>query len=153
MNAIDAGQLIINKALNLSRYILTKCNKDGYPINGLQLQAILYIAQREFLTKYGEPLFDDNFEAFKFGPAISVVYYEYSHMGAFKIGADYKDYNKILSGMSQDKIALLDSVIVSNMETNPLELLNKINKAWEKVFNNGEGVGDIISKEAMCERS
>lgn len=109
--------------------------------------------QREFLTKYGEPLFDDNFEAFKFGPAISVVYYEYSHMGAFKIGADYKDYNKILSGMSQDEVALLDSVIVSNMETNPLELLNKINKAWKKVFNNGEGVGDIISKEAMCERS
>ena len=90
------------KALDVSRYILTKCKRDNHLIGAMQLQGILYYVQCEFMKNYGEPLFDDDFEAFKFGPAISVVYYEYSHFGAFKIGADYKDYDKVLKGMSQD---------------------------------------------------
>jgi len=91
------------KALDVARYILTKCNKDGQPISNLQFQKMLYYIQYEFLTNYRKPLFDDDFEAWKFGPVIPVVYYEYSHMGAFRIGADYDDYDKILNNMSQEE--------------------------------------------------
>lgn len=138
-------------ALDLSRYILTKCKRDDHLINAMQLQGILYYAQCEFMKNYGEPLFEDDFEAFKFGPAISAVYYEYSHMGAFKIGADYKDYDKVLKDMSQDKIDMLNSVIDSKREIQALDLMCEISKPWKKIFNNGEGVGDIISKENMCD--
>ena len=138
-------------ALDLSRYILTKCKRDEHLINAMQLQGILYYAQCAFIKNYGEPLFEDDFEAWKFGPAISAVYYEYSHMGAFKIGADYKDYDKVLKDMSQDKIDILNSVIVSKRDTNALDLMCEISKPWEKVFNNGEGVGEIINKEDMCD--
>lgn len=103
------------------------------------------------MKNYGEPLFNDDFEAFKFGPAISAVYYEYSHFGAFKIGADYKDYDKILKDMSQDKIATLNSIIVSKRDIAALDLMREVSKAWEMVFDNGEGVGDTIKKEDMCE--
>ena len=103
------------------------------------------------MKNYGEPLFDDDFEAFKFGPAISVVYYEYSHFGAFKIGTDYKNYDKILANMSQDKIATLNSVIVSKRDIKALDLMCEVRKAWEMVFDNGEGVGNTINKEEMCE--
>lgn len=117
----------------------------------MQLQGILYYAQCTFMKNYGEPLFDDDFEAFKFGPAISAVYYEYSHFGAFKIGADYKDYDKVLKDMSQDQIATLNSVIISKRDIAALDLMREVSKAWEMVFDNGEGVGDIIKKEDMCE--
>lgn len=138
-------------ALDISRYILTKCKRDEHLINAMQLQGILYYAQCEFIKTYGEPLFDDDFEAWKFGPAISAVYYEYSHMGAFKIGADYKDYDKILKDMDEYEIATLNDVIISKREINALDLMYEISKPWEKVFDNGEGVGEIINKEEMCE--
>ena len=41
-------------ALELSKYIVTKCINDGKPISNLQLQKILYYIQRDFL-KQGEP--------------------------------------------------------------------------------------------------
>ena len=117
----------------------------------MQLQAILYYAQCAFIKNYGEPLFDDDFEAFKFGPAISAVYYEYSHMGAFKIGAYYKDYDKVLKDMSQYKIDMLNNAIDSKRDISALDLMREISKPWKKVFNNGEGVGEIINKEDMCD--
>ena len=45
-------------ALELSKYIVTKCINDGKPISNLQLQKILYYIQRDFL-KQGEPAFSD----------------------------------------------------------------------------------------------
>ena len=36
-------------ALDIAKYIITKCNKDGFPISNLQLQKILYNLQKFFL--------------------------------------------------------------------------------------------------------
>ena len=52
-------------ALELSKYIVTKCINDGKPISNLQLQKILYYIQRDFL-KQGEPAFSDTIEAWQF---------------------------------------------------------------------------------------
>ena len=49
-------------ALELSKYIVTKCINDGKPISNLQLQKILYYIQRDFL-KQGEPAFSATIEA------------------------------------------------------------------------------------------
>ncbi|MCD8213112.1 MAG: DUF4065 domain-containing protein [Campylobacter sp.] len=140
------------KALDVARYILTKCNKDGQPISNLQLQKILYYAQYEFLVNYGKPLFDDDFAAWKFGPVIPSVYYEYSHMGAFKIGANYNDYNKILDNMSENEVNELDNIIIDKRDINAWRLVDnthKKGKAWDIVFKDGSGMGDIISKEEI----
>ena len=53
--------------------------------------------------------------------------------------------------MSQDQIATLNSVIVAKRDIPALDLMREVSKAWEMVFDNGEGVGDIIKKEEMCE--
>ncbi|MBE3030128.1 DUF4065 domain-containing protein [Campylobacter sp. RM9344] len=144
------------KALDVSKYILTKCNKDGQPISNLQLQKMLYYIQYEFLTNYGKPLFDDDFEAWKFGPVIPVIYYEYSHMGAFKIGADYEGCDKILSNMTQEEINTLNQIIVDKRDINAWRLVDnthKSGKAWDIVFKNGDGIGDTISKEQIRENA
>lgn len=49
------------KALDISRYILTKCKKDNHLISAMQLQGILYYVQCAFMKNYGEPLFNDDF--------------------------------------------------------------------------------------------
>ena len=144
------------KAMDVAKYILTKCNKDGQPISNLQLQKMLYYIQYEFLTNYGKPLFDDDFEAWKFGPVIPVVYYEYSHMGAFRIGADYQDYDKILSEMSKDEIDMLNDIIVDKRDMNVWSMVDnthKKGKAWDLIFKDGEGFGDVISKDLIHENA
>ena len=144
------------KAMDVARYILTKCNKEGQPISNLQLQKMLYYIQYEFLRETGEPLFEDDFEAWKFGPVIPVVYYEYSHMGAFRIGADYKDYDKILSEMSKDEIDMLNDIIVDKRDMNVWSMVDnthKKGKAWDLIFKDGEGFGDVISKDLIYENA
>ena len=71
-------------ALELSKYIVTKCINDGKPISNLQLQKILYYIQRDFL-KQGEPAFSDTIEAWQFGPVVPNVYYYYCGFGAMPI--------------------------------------------------------------------
>ena len=61
-------------AVELSKYIVTKCANDKCPITNLQLQKILYYIQKDYLSR-NELAFDDLFEAWQFGPVIRQVYY------------------------------------------------------------------------------
>ena len=42
------------KAIDLSKYIVSKCVRDNIPISNLQLQKILYYIQKEFLRDKGQ---------------------------------------------------------------------------------------------------
>ena len=55
------------------------------PISNLQLQKILYYLQVYFIQHEGIPLFEDEIEAWQFGPVIPEVYYEYCGFGGFEI--------------------------------------------------------------------
>lgn len=46
-------------------------------ISNLKLQKLLYFAWLEYFRRHGAHLFEDNFEAWKFGPVLPSVYYEY----------------------------------------------------------------------------
>ncbi|ASM34650.1 prophage ps3 protein 01 [Campylobacter sputorum subsp. bubulus] len=144
------------KALDVSKYILTKCNLENNPISNLQLQKTLYYIQYEFLTKMDKPLFEDDFEAWKFGPVIPSVYYEYSHIGAFKIGANYENYDSILKNMSSYETELLNSIIEDKRTKDAWFLVDDTHKkgnAWDLVFKNGIGFRDTISKKQIKENA
>lgn len=51
-------------AIDLSKYIVSKCVIDGHPISNLQLQKILYYIQKDFLQR-DEVAFSDNIEAWQ----------------------------------------------------------------------------------------
>ena len=53
--------------------------------------------------------------------------------------------------LTEDEINVLNNIIVSKRDINALDLMYQLNNPWKKVFNNGEGVGEIINKEEMCE--
>ena len=72
------------RAIELSKYIVSKCIDDGFPISNLQLQKILYYIQRDFL-RIGKPAFPDAIEAWQFGPVVPNVYYYYCGFGAMPI--------------------------------------------------------------------
>ncbi|MDR1284955.1 MAG: DUF4065 domain-containing protein [Campylobacteraceae bacterium] len=134
-------------AMDVAKYAISKCQEDNHPITNLQLQKMLYYIQYFFLVKTEEPLFDDDFEAWKFGPVISNVYYEYRIYGALPIDLDG---NKIeFNNINIEDKKLLDYVIEKTRVMYPWRLVEQSHakgKAWDSVFMDGFGAGDIIEK-------
>ena len=68
-------------ARNLGHYVVDKCAADGRPVSNLQLQKILYFLQSVYCRVTGALLFNDEFEAWPYGPVVSDVYREFSKNG------------------------------------------------------------------------
>lgn len=66
-------------AMDVAEYVLHYCeNVLNKPISNLRLQKILYYIQGAYLRNNREPLFDNDIEAWDYGPVIPDVYYSYN---------------------------------------------------------------------------
>ena len=70
-------------ALDVSEYFLKGLSEpdEGDIISNLKLQKLLYYAQGIHLTKYDEPLFEDEIVHWPHGPVVISVYKEYKIHG------------------------------------------------------------------------
>ncbi len=69
-------------AIDVARYIIWYCKKKGYSISNLKLQKILYFVQANFLISIGRPCFEENIEAWDFGPVVPDVYHKFKIFGS-----------------------------------------------------------------------
>lgn len=121
------------KAMDVAKYIITKCTRDEHPISNLQLQKILYILQKEYLQRDQKCLFFDDFEAWVFGPNIPNVYYYFCGFGSMPIQAEYD----IKLDLKDTKI--IDPVVERKRNLKPWDLLPETqNGAWNIVYQKGE---------------
>lgn len=135
-------------ALDIAKYIITKCTKDGYPISNLQLQKILYYIQKEYIQS-GDMLFGDLFEAWQFGPVIPNVYYTFCGFGSMPI---MRSYSITIDAEVTSKI---DSIIEAKRLLDPWDMVaetHKINGAWDITYNNGSGNHQVIDNELIRNR-
>lgn len=133
-------------AMDLSKYIISKCIKDGYPVSNLQLQKILYYIQKDFL-KRNEIAFPDNIEAWQLGPVVPNVYYHYCGFGAMPIFIP----NDTFSIVTSDAV-FIDKIVEEKRQLNPWDTVAEIQKdggAWAKIYNNGLGNYHIIPTELI----
>ncbi|MBB4103579.1 Panacea domain-containing protein [Allorhizobium borbori] len=66
------------KAKSVANAFLTLANRDGYDITPMQLQKLLYYANGYFMAENdGQPLINEYFEAWDYGPVVPTVYYEF----------------------------------------------------------------------------
>lgn len=127
-------------------YTVSKCINDGLPISNLQLQKILYYIQKRYLRD-DETAFDDDFEAWQFGPVIPLIYYKYSGFGAMPI--DISDSNYEISSKDKD---IIDPIIKSKRKLDPWDMVKDTHKpggAWDQTYQNGKGNHKIISKKMI----
>ncbi len=142
------------KALDIAKYIVQKCIDEKDPISNLQLQKILYFIQVYYLRNKNTPLFNDDFEAWQFGPVIPKVYTQYSMYGAGKIGHLYGQ--EILKG---EEIAIedqrnIDLITEEKRTLSPWDLVEDTHdktKAWYYVYSR-LGKRAPITKSLMRER-
>lgn len=59
--------------------------KEGKPVTQMKLQKMVYFAHGYHLAKFGTPLIEEEFEAWKFGPVIPSIYHTYKLYGSEEI--------------------------------------------------------------------
>lgn len=127
-------------ALDLAKYIVSKCTNENKPISNLQLQKILYYIQYGSLKEISECIFYDEIEAWQFGPVVPNVYYYFCNFGAMPINLKFKGYMDIIKDVNN--IEMVDNILTIRREQNPWEMVketHKDNSPWTIVFNQGEG--------------
>ena len=64
--------------LSVAKYLnKLHTEKHGYQMDEMKMHKMMYFSQRESLMIYGTPLFDGDFEAWKYGPVLTKVRSEY----------------------------------------------------------------------------
>lgn len=128
-------------ALDLSKYIVSKCIDDGHLISNLQLQKILYYIQKDFLSR-DDIAFSDDIEAWQFGPVVPNVYYYYCGYGAMPILSAQEKFDV----ESKDK-DIINTIVESKRSLDPWEMVaetHKANGAWEQIYKKGLGNHKVI---------
>lgn len=132
-------------ATEIAKYTISKCTTDHHPISNLQLQKILYYVQKSFLEN-DRIAFDDDFEAWQFGPVVPAVYYLYSGFGASSIRMHYD------ISIQEEYANRINPIINKKRILNPWDMVqdtHKPGKAWDQIYSNGLGNHCIIPKELI----
>lgn len=136
----------MSTALDLSKYIVSKCVEDNDPISNLQLQKILYYIQVYFL-RHDKIAFPDAIEAWQFGPVVPNVYYYYCGYGAMPIVSVHENFTV----ESKDE-NIINGIVESKRDLPPWKLVeetHKKNGAWDRIYKNGVGNRNIIPVELI----
>lgn len=142
-------------AMGLAKYVVDKCIEDSEPISNLQLQKILYYIQRNFL-KRGDPAFDDDIEAWQFGPVVPEVYYNFCGFGAMPISflIDNIDEDALFKDNTDAK-QLVDTIVEEKRKLKPWDMVEDTHQkggAWDTVYKGGEGNKKVIPRTLIKEK-
>ena len=127
--------------------------EDGNPVTQMKLQKLVYFAHGLHLANYGEPLINEKFQAWKFGPVVPAIYHEYKLYGSspivdtdllFLIG-DPDQYDASLNNMDEKAAKMIAVTWGGLKDTSAIQLSNwthKQDSPWQKNYT--EGVNDIV---------
>jgi uncharacterized phage-associated protein len=73
------------RAIEIARFILSKCDDWGMPLDNLKLQKLLYFAWSDYYTETKQFLYNDRIEAWSYGPVVPSVYFHYRRYVSSKI--------------------------------------------------------------------
>jgi uncharacterized phage-associated protein len=130
MRAIDAANFLV--ALSNSR---DQNIDDG--VSDMKLQKLLYFAQEASLRRRGRKLFDEDIEAWQYGPVIPAVYHEFKTFGRDPITIKRK-LEDIAAGMSADDIELLANVydkLSDRTASGLMEMTHRRGTPWSQAYD------------------
>lgn len=125
------------KALDIANFYVQLSNDlPETDITNLKLNKICYYAQGWSLVKLGRPLFDDEIQAWDYGPVIPAVYQTYKVCGKAPIAAPSEEFDE--SVLSPEELSLLTDVYISYGKYSPSALVSMTheqNSPWDKVYH------------------
>jgi len=126
-------------ALDVANYFIQVSSQDDEPdLTNLKLQKLLYFAQGKYLAEFDKPLFEDNIEAWNYGPVVGAVYHQFKHCGPFPITAF--DTNSVVN-LADDKEQFLNQIWKKYAKYSAeylVDITHKKNGPWQKHYQHGQ---------------
>lgn len=89
-------------ALEVAKYVINHEHNEDRPITNLRLQKLLYFVQAKVLVETGEPCFEDEMEAWEYGPVVPIVYEAYKKYGNLPIIEEQQITEKIKASIQNN---------------------------------------------------
>lgn len=122
----------MERAINVANYICEEYQKiSGEAIDEMKLHKLLYFSQRESIAITGEPLFNDEFEGWRFGPvcvAVRNAFYQGEMLGC------------VLEPISESSAYIVKNIILQYGELASWKL-SKISHEEISWINSRKGLG------------
>lgn len=138
----------------ISKYIINYSNEHFGGISNLRLQKLLYFVQVEFIKETGQAAFNEEIEAWSFGPVVPEIYRKYKVFGREDISLAIFNEDDVSNKIKNDDKIIINNVLdkASNKPTAELVRISHIQKPWQDAYAYAKlmGVG-IISKESIRE--
>ena len=126
----------------LSRNRVRAMSNDVDYISNLKLQKLLYYAQGMHLGLYGTPLFEDEIQAWQYGPVVESVYQIYKDNGACGI----QEFDNPVENFTDDEEVVLQFVQEAFGQFSAWKLADMTHEEtpWKETDR-----GDVISTATM----
>ncbi|MEM9927379.1 MAG: type II toxin-antitoxin system antitoxin SocA domain-containing protein [Cyanobacteria bacterium P01_D01_bin.50] len=100
----------MNNPIDVARYFIIKAYEEGMEaeMTNMKVQKLLYYAQSLHLAMYDEPLFEEEIQAWRYGPVCPPAYRFYSKFEAEQL--PIPDKEESLKAIPEEKTALLEEV-------------------------------------------
>ncbi len=135
------------KALDIANKLLAKAAEfdAGELMSNLKLQKMLYYQQGYHLAMFGTPLFEEDIEAWMYGPVVPIVYEHYKHHG--RKGIEVNANEKIIT-LTDKEEELFNDVFEAYIAFSAYGLMEKTHgeSPWQTTE---AGNGNVISHEKM----
>ena len=133
---------------SVAKYVISYCREQEYVMSNLKLQKVLYFVQAAFLSTRHYPCFEEDFEAWDFGPVVPEIYHEYKIFGSSNIIADNDISRSMFS--AEDREIIDDMVdICSGYSASELVSITHSQSPWKDAYRRYSN--NIISKDAIEE--
>jgi len=119
--------------LDVTKYLLFKCNFFGDIITNLKMQKLLYYVYVWGLVNYKTPIFEEKFQAWPNGPVLQSVYNALKQYGAMPIDLDFSGIEtkadlRNLEGSLGNYKDLVDEIFEKYGSLQAFELVNITHK-------------------------
>ena len=115
----------------IARYVINRCAQTQRPISNLKLQKILYFVQAEFLVGTGQACFDDDIEAWTYGPVVPAVYFHYMVFGSTNIPDQEDDGFESISSQDKERLDAIIDAAAKYSSSSLIEITHR-QSPWKK---------------------
>jgi uncharacterized phage-associated protein len=139
---------MVHNALQIANLLLQKAKEvgeSGELMTNMKLQKMLYYEQGFHLACFGTPLFEEDIEAWQYGPVVPIVYEHYRQYGGE--GLEPIETSNVV--LDEEEMSIFNQVFEMFNKFSAIGLMNMTHseKPWA---NAGTPMrGNIISKEAL----
>ena len=137
------------KALDIAYKLIYTAQEDepngGERLTNLKLQKLLYYQQGYHLAVFGTPLFDEDIEAWMYGPVVPCVYDEFSNSGSNTLPITTSNVIRL----NEEEEILFNQVYQAYRDFSAIGLMNRTHneQPWQQALPHDRGT--IISHESM----